>query len=114
VPASPNSYTKEIADDVPRTPQLGWRWWQGGLGQFDQPADQPLRTVTKRQLGSAGRAEQVGNERKVGISDVRKQQRRASRRDDATMDLGRFEGTIDRRRDLDEISITPEPIEEGT
>ena len=97
--------------DVARAPQLGRRRRQQRLGEMHEPLDQPQRPLAERQLGAAGGAEQIGDERKVGAGDVGEEQRRTAGGDDAAMDLRGLEIGIDRRGDLDEVVVAAQPIE---
>ena len=105
---------EQLGREVPCAPQRRRSRRQRRLDQLDQPADQPLWPLAKCQLSAARGPEQVGDERKVGVADVREEQRRPPRGHDPAMDLGGLECRGHRRGDLDKVTIASEAIEKGT
>ena len=75
--------------------------------------DQLEWSRTERELGAAGAAEQIRRQPERRASDVREQQRRSARGDDATVDLGDLEIGVDRRIHRDDGRVTAEEVDEG-
>ena len=73
--------------------------------------DELERTRAECQFGAVRRAKQIGDERKRRARHVVEAQRRATRRDDAPMNLGRLERGINRRGNLDDVAVAPQPVE---
>ena len=73
-----------------------------------QPLDQSKRPLAKGELGTAGGAEEIRDEPERRALDVGEQQRRATGRDHAAVDLGGLERRIDRRIHRDDRVVTAE------
>src|SRR5688572_8006035 len=74
--------------------------------------DEAERARAKRQLRPLRRAEQVRDERKRSALHVGEQQRRSPGSNYAAMNLRGLEHGIDRRRDLHQVAIAPQLIDE--
>ena len=72
-----------------------------------------MRTFAERQFRAVCGTEKIRDERKFSTVDLREQQSRTACGDDATMNLCGFEVRVDTGRDLDEVTIVPEALDEG-
>ena len=95
-PAQPDA--EQLGPDVAGAPQPGRRGGHQGLRQLGEPPDQPPGPLAERQLGPARGAEEVGDDRIIGVRDVGEQQRGPARGDHPPVDLGRLERALDRGR----------------
>jgi hypothetical protein len=72
--------------------------------------DQPQRPLAERKLRATRRAKEIRDEGKIGALDVGKEERRTARRDDAAVNFGGLEKRIDRRGNLDDVVVSPQPV----
>jgi hypothetical protein len=75
-------------------------------------ADQRLGPRAERELDAALRPEEVGRERERAAAHVAEEQRLAAGRDHAPVDLRHLELGVDLGRDLGELALGPQPLEE--
>ena len=103
---------EQLESKIAGTPQLGRGRGQYRLHEVNQAPDQALWTLTERQFGATGCAEQVGHEGELGPIDVCEKERGTSCRHDTAVDLGRLLVGVDWCPDLDEIPVLPELVHE--
>ena len=83
-----------------------------GFHELHEPSDQPERPLTECELGTAGCAEEIRDQREVGALDVAEDQRRTARGDHAPMDLRGLEIRVDRCGHLDDVARAAKDVDE--
>ena len=106
------SDAQQVAGDVARAPELRRGGRHQRLGETDETLDERERARPEGECRPSARAEQIGDEWKVGPFDVAKDQGRAAGGDYAAMDLGGLEDGVDGRADLDDVARGAESVEE--